>query len=166
MEIIVKMRLQYRGSKKPTQGDLDTIQQTIANEIENDGLDFSLGNRELIGSVTIARDYDKEDQQRERITKLTDALGIAEGVVENAVDHGKPVKPILKMIREALKGSSHPGPMNKADQKARKIAIAQHYSEGTLEIDDNAKVSRAEGNEDKGAYVEAWIWVPDQKGGA
>lgn len=166
MEIIVKMRLQYRGSKKATRDDLDTIQSTIASEIENGTLDFTLGNRDLTGSVTIARDYDKEAEQQERITRLTDALGIAEGVVKNAVDHGKPVKPALKMIREALKGSSHPGPMSRADKKARKIAIAQHYQEGTLEIDDNAKVSRAEGNEDKGTYVEAWIWIPDQKGGA
>lgn len=48
----------------------------------------------------------------------------------------------------------------------RELAKKQYHREGEIEIDDNAKVIRAEGNEYKGAYVEAWIWVPDQKGEA
>lgn len=43
----------------------------------------------------------------------------------------------------------------------RRVAIVElarkkHQKEGTIEIDDNAKVS--EGN-DNGAYVQAWVWV-------
>lgn len=40
------------------------------------------------------------------------------------------------------------------------IAAAKlHGTEGELEIDDNARVSKGD---DDGAYVEAWIWVSDE----
>lgn len=39
-------------------------------------------------------------------------------------------------------------------------AAKEHYEEeGILEIDENARVSRA--TEEHGAYVEAWIWIDD-----
>lgn len=116
MQITVTMTLEYRGGKKPSQNDLDTIQGTIVNEIENGGLDFTIGggNRPLIGSVTLA---------------------------------------------------TYPDGESKADKEARKLAKVRYHREGEIEIDDNAKVSRAEGNPDRGAYVEAWVWIPDQKGG-
>jgi hypothetical protein len=44
---------------------------------------------------------------------------------------------------------------------AQYIAAARkkhHASDGTLEIDDLAKVSRSS---DSGAYVQAWLWVYD-----
>ena len=40
-------------------------------------------------------------------------------------------------------------------------ARAMHHDEGVLEIDVNAKVSRSAGNEQAGAYVQAWVWVAD-----
>ena len=43
-------------------------------------------------------------------------------------------------------------------ETARRI----YQEEGSIEIDDNAKVSRGEGNPDKGAYVQAWLWVYDE----
>jgi hypothetical protein len=39
--------------------------------------------------------------------------------------------------------------------------ISTNYDEGFFEIDENAPVSQADGNPDKGAYVQAWIWIPD-----
>lgn len=45
----------------------------------------------------------------------------------------------------------------------REAAIDVHYDEGTLEVDDNAPISQAEGNPDEGAYVQAWIWVTDEE---
>lgn len=36
-----------------------------------------------------------------------------------------------------------------------------YADEGVIEIDDSAKVSRGE---DNGAYVQAWVWVPERKG--
>ena len=33
--------------------------------------------------------------------------------------------------------------------------------EGRIEIDADAKISRADGNPEFGAYVQAWVWVPD-----
>ena len=38
-----------------------------------------------------------------------------------------------------------------------------HQNWGVIEIDECAKVSRAKGNPDKGAYVQAWVWVHDDE---
>lgn len=43
-------------------------------------------------------------------------------------------------------------------QEYIKQARAEYQSEGKIEIDDNAKLSRGT---DNGAYVEAWVWVED-----
>ncbi len=52
-------------------------------------------------------------------------------------------------------------------QVTRKQMIATarslYQSEGEIEIDDNAKLSRAEGNPDNGAFVQAWVWVSDEE---
>lgn len=46
-------------------------------------------------------------------------------------------------------------------------ARAEYQREGEIEIDDDAKVSRAEGNPDCGCFVQAWVWLPDEdEGGA
>lgn len=42
------------------------------------------------------------------------------------------------------------------DAKYRDAANEQYGSDGEIEIDDNALVSRGS---DEGAYVEAWVWV-------
>lgn len=36
-------------------------------------------------------------------------------------------------------------------------ARAQYHDEGTIEVDDKAKLSRSPDND--GAYVQAWVWV-------
>jgi hypothetical protein len=41
-------------------------------------------------------------------------------------------------------------------------ARAQFHDEGTIEIDEDAPVSRAADNCDRGAYVQAWVWVDDE----
>lgn len=43
------------------------------------------------------------------------------------------------------------------------VAAARKFyqRDGEIEIDDGAKISRSETNEDKGAYVAAWVWVDD-----
>lgn len=49
--------------------------------------------------------------------------------------------------------------------KKEMVAAAQKQyarQEGEIEVDDNAKISRAPGNPDKGAYVEAWVWITDE----
>jgi len=53
----------------------------------------------------------------------------------------------------------------KLPTKKQMIAAArsQYQSEGEIEIDDNAKLSRAEGNPDNGAFVQAWVWVSDEE---
>ena len=44
------------------------------------------------------------------------------------------------------------------DQEYIELARAQYESEGSIEIDDGAPVSRGM---DPGAYVQAWVWVYD-----
>lgn len=59
--------------------------------------------------------------------------------------------------------SLEPGPVAGQDQNdlaAIAAAKAEHESEGTLEIDDNAVVSFSA---DRGAYVAAWVWVGDDQ---
>jgi len=41
----------------------------------------------------------------------------------------------------------------------RAAASRIHAEEGTLEIDEGARVSRSP--DDEGAYVQAWVWVYD-----
>lgn len=41
----------------------------------------------------------------------------------------------------------------------REAAHTLHVKDGTLEIDSNAEISRGDG----GAYVQAWIWVPQDQ---
>lgn len=36
------------------------------------------------------------------------------------------------------------------------------HDEGDIEVDDNAKISRPDGNPERGAYVQAWVWVRDE----
>lgn len=55
-------------------------------------------------------------------------------------------------------------PGHPTDAQMVEAARVQHHREGGLEIDDKAKVSRADDNEAKGAYVQAWVWVPDEDG--
>jgi hypothetical protein len=47
------------------------------------------------------------------------------------------------------------------DEQMRLAARQQWQREGEIEVDDNAEISRADDNFDKGAYVQAWVWVCD-----
>ncbi len=46
------------------------------------------------------------------------------------------------------------------DAEYTKAAKRLHESEGEIEVDDGARVSRGD---DPGAYVQAWVWVPDDE---
>jgi hypothetical protein len=48
----------------------------------------------------------------------------------------------------------------KSDDWFRTRAQELYNVDGEIEVDDNARISR--GNE-KGAYVEAWVWVASAK---
>jgi hypothetical protein len=44
----------------------------------------------------------------------------------------------------------------------RQQAKGTFHEEGRIEVDDGAPVSRnSERGTDHGAYVQAWVWVPD-----
>jgi hypothetical protein len=47
------------------------------------------------------------------------------------------------------------------DDWYRAQAVKQYYDEGFFEIDENAPVSQADGNPDRAAYAQAWVWIPD-----
>ena len=61
----------------------------------------------------------------------------------------KPTKSLARRILE----------VQAQDDKFREAARLRWAEEGRLEIDDNAPISRAPGDPDKGAYVQAWVWV-------
>src|SRR5712691_6732601 len=44
----------------------------------------------------------------------------------------------------------------------REAAKRLHQEDGECEIDANAKISRASTEDEEGAYVQAWVWVPRQ----
>ena len=48
--------------------------------------------------------------------------------------------------------------MAKSDDEFRAAARKQYHRDGEIEIDEGAVVSRGS---DCGAYVAAWVWVPD-----
>jgi hypothetical protein len=48
---------------------------------------------------------------------------------------------------------------NLTDEQYRSLARDKYQSEGKIEIDEDAEVSRGE---DAGAYVQAWVWVADE----
>lgn len=51
-----------------------------------------------------------------------------------------------------------------SDDRMREAAERKYASEGAIEIDlVTATLSRAPGNPDKGAYVQAWVWVYDEE---
>jgi hypothetical protein len=43
------------------------------------------------------------------------------------------------------------------DDETRATAVCIYVDEGSIEIDHNAQISRVS----RGAYVQAWVWVPD-----
>lgn len=47
------------------------------------------------------------------------------------------------------------------DKQYRETASRIYERDGEVEIDDNAPLSKAKGNPDKGCYVQAWVWVYD-----
>lgn len=51
-------------------------------------------------------------------------------------------------------------PKRPTGRKLIEAARAIFEREGEIEIDDNAKISRARG--ENGAYVQAWVWVYDE----
>lgn len=49
------------------------------------------------------------------------------------------------------------------DKQMIAAARMSYHEGGSVEIDDDAYVSRAENNPEQGAYVAAWVWVSDQE---
>jgi hypothetical protein len=53
----------------------------------------------------------------------------------------------------------------KSDKWFRTRAKELYQTDGEIEVDSNARISRGD---DEGAYVEAWVWVPlnDEESGS
>jgi hypothetical protein len=45
-----------------------------------------------------------------------------------------------------------------------KEAEKRYHADGELEVDSDAAVSRGDEEDPGGAYVSAWVWVPDEEG--
>ena len=64
---------------------------------------------------------------------------------------------VLAALQQVTLTVVHP-----TDEQVIEYAQRALTKEGEIEIDDDAKVSRSGANEDRGAYVAAWLWVPDE----
>jgi hypothetical protein len=64
---------------------------------------------------------------------------------------------VLDALQQVTLTVKHP-----TDEQVVEYARRALAKEGEIEIDDDAKVSRSPDNEDRGAYVAAWLWVPDE----
>jgi hypothetical protein len=64
---------------------------------------------------------------------------------------------VLDALQQVTLTVKHP-----TDEQVVEYARRALAKEGEIEIDDDAKVSRSFDNEDRGAYVAAWLWVPDE----
>jgi hypothetical protein len=82
-----------------------------------------------------------------------------QAVEEQIKNHG--VRMSLNAVRQvnnALQSAREHVAEQETLQAYRDAADRLHTDEGTIEVDDNAIVSKGE---DDGAYVAAWVWVYD-----
>jgi len=63
---------------------------------------------------------------------------------------------VLSALQQVTLTVAHP-----TDEQVVEYAQRALSEEGEIEIDDDAKVSRGAANDDRGAYVAAWLWVAD-----
>jgi len=94
------------------------------------------------------------DEQAEAVTKLmsSESLGYSYDLPEEVVAE---LRALAKKIREAQVDTKNP-----VLQAYVAKAKEQRYRESDYEIDNDAVVSPGS---DPGAYVMAWVWVPDDK---
>jgi hypothetical protein len=64
---------------------------------------------------------------------------------------------VLDALQQVTLTVKHP-----TDEQVVEYAQRALAKEGEIEIDAGAEVSRSAANEDRGAYVAAWLWVPDE----
>ena len=64
---------------------------------------------------------------------------------------------VLSALQHVTFTVAHPTAQQVVEYAQRALA-----KEGTIEIDADATVSRSAANEDRGAYVAAWLWVSDE----
>jgi hypothetical protein len=56
----------------------------------------------------------------------------------------------------------HQSQWNERRRRYAAAAKRRYHKEGEVEVDDNAKLSIAD-PPDGGAYVQAWVWVPEEE---
>jgi hypothetical protein len=70
--------------------------------------------------------------------------------------------PLRKQLLEAIQKAELVHERDETDEKYFQTAREKLTKEGSLEFDDDAVVSISE---EKGAYVECWIWIDDETAG-
>lgn len=48
-------------------------------------------------------------------------------------------------------------------RKAKILKARELYASDELEIDDSAQMSEPGDDGDKGVWIQAWVWVPDEE---
>ncbi len=87
---------------------------------------------------------------------LEDALHICEVEVNLIAKAAFDLSDVLSALQQVTLTVTPPTAEQVVEYAQRALT-----KEGEIEIDDDAKVSRGAANEDRGAYVAAWLWVAD-----
>jgi hypothetical protein len=96
-----------------------------------------------------------------RLLAAVKACGVSDGLFSAIrVVFGLDIEQVKDILRRAEEDWEEIVAQEGRDEieSYRSRAAENHEEEGSLEIDDNAQVSEAEG----GAWVEAWVWVPKE----
>ena len=57
-----------------------------------------------------------------------------------------------------MSGKRAPPPNSNCSERARLIASEEGFAGENIQIDDDAKINRAE----RGSWISAWVWVEDE----
>ena len=114
--------------------------------------DFILLAQKLASELLDMRDETSEDCEDE-IARGDEPSYFLCGRVDK-----KDLNAILAYVPTADSNTEDPSDSPDLDEAYRAAATQQWHREGEIEIDSNAVVSKGD---DPGAYVAAWVWVPD-----
>jgi len=81
--------------------------------------------------------------------------------MEPTEDPDSAIAAVNRLISEAKTSSAWPAFDEERDQQLRELANDQYGRDGSVEIDDDAIISKGD---EPGAYVQAWVWVEFPEG--
>jgi hypothetical protein len=107
-------------------------------------LEAALTQMDRVAAMPVVGDGDEEfDKAHQEVRQAVAAAREARGVPYDKLAEGSPAA-LMAMV----------------DDGYESLARAEYGQEGSVEIDHEACISKGgDPNEDKGAYIQAWVWV-------